>query len=217
MIRRDIIAGLVVSLILHGIIWAGTSSQHAGVELKQGREAVFLTLQPSMPAHEDSTPIPDKADSSEVVSEQTLEDVLPESSEAEEPVASADSGTVREQEELQDIPAETMDDSTEPAPEQNASLAEQGVETEAFIAGSVSPEYPFLSRRRGEEGKVTLEVEVMPDGSPGEIRLKVSSGYERLDRSAKDAMKEAGFEPATRAGVPIRSTHKWTFTFRLED
>ena len=58
------------------------------------------------------------------------------------------------------------------------------------------PEYPAFARRRGEEGRVLLRVHVASDGTPREIEVKTSSGSERLDRAALDAVKRWKFVPA---------------------
>jgi periplasmic protein TonB len=49
-----------------------------------------------------------------------------------------------------------------------------------------APAYPALARRLGEEGKLVLRVFVTPEGHPGQIELKTSSGSPRLDQAAQD-------------------------------
>lgn len=66
-----------------------------------------------------------------------------------------------------------------------------------------APAYPSLSRRLREQGRVLLDVYILADGSVGEIRLKVSSGHERLDRSALEAVRNWHYVPARRGGEPI--------------
>ncbi len=55
------------------------------------------------------------------------------------------------------------------------------------------PSYPEVARRKGYEGTVRLEVEVLPDGMVGGIKVKESSGYEVLDRCALDTVKGWSF------------------------
>jgi protein TonB len=52
----------------------------------------------------------------------------------------------------------------------------------------VSPRYPMVSRRRGEEGEVVLLAEVS-DGRVVDIRVERSSGHDRLDGAAVRAVK----------------------------
>lgn len=64
-------------------------------------------------------------------------------------------------------------------------------------------EVPLASRRLGEAGTVWLRVRVGRDGLPQQIALHRSSGFERLDRQALDAMQRARFKPQVEDGVPI--------------
>lgn len=59
-----------------------------------------------------------------------------------------------------------------------------------------APVYPSLSRRLGEQGKVLLRVFVEPDGLPSTVEVRTSSGSERLDQSALDAVRRWKFMPA---------------------
>lgn len=59
-----------------------------------------------------------------------------------------------------------------------------------------APAYPALSRRLGEEGRVLLRVFVDPDGSAARVEIRDSSGYERLDRVARDTVGRWRFLPA---------------------
>jgi len=66
-----------------------------------------------------------------------------------------------------------------------------------------APEYPPLSRRLREEGKVILRVLVNEQGLPAEVQLKNSSGFKRLDSVALDTVKHWRFVPARRGSEPI--------------
>lgn len=66
------------------------------------------------------------------------------------------------------------------------------------------PPYPALSKRRGEEGTVRLNILVNPDGSVAQLELAKSSGYTRLDRSAMETVQSRWkFEPARQHGRPV--------------
>lgn len=77
------------------------------------------------------------------------------------------------------------------------------------------PAYPALSRRLGEEGTVTLEILVKANGMVGEVKLKNSSGYKRLDDAAINAIKRWKFVPASQAGVAIDYWYEIPFEFNL--
>lgn len=59
-----------------------------------------------------------------------------------------------------------------------------------------APLYPPLSRKLGEFGQVTLRVFVGADGQADKVEIRESSGYERLDRAARDAVARWRFVPA---------------------
>jgi protein TonB len=59
-----------------------------------------------------------------------------------------------------------------------------------------APAYPSLSRRLGEEGRVLLRVFVDPDGSAARVEVRDSSGFERLDKVARDTVGRWRFVPA---------------------
>lgn len=65
------------------------------------------------------------------------------------------------------------------------------------------PNYPRVSKRRGEEGKVLLKVQVSAQGKPIKIQLHRSSGFKRLDKAAQQTVKRWRFVPAKRGNTPI--------------
>lgn len=65
------------------------------------------------------------------------------------------------------------------------------------------PKYPLESRRRGEQGTVTVELEIDAEGRVAAARIARSSGYVRLDRAALVALRSWRFAPATRLGVAV--------------
>ena len=64
------------------------------------------------------------------------------------------------------------------------------------------PAYPPMSRRLGETGRSVIRVLVGADGSAKSVRLQRSSGFDRLDQAALDAVRRWRFVPGTRGGVP---------------
>jgi protein TonB len=65
------------------------------------------------------------------------------------------------------------------------------------------PPYPKLSERRGEQGVVLLSVLVGADGHAREVSVKTSSGYERLDAAAREAVLAWTFVPGKRNGAAV--------------
>lgn len=77
------------------------------------------------------------------------------------------------------------------------------------------PVYPAASRRLKEEGRVVLEVFILQDGSVGDLRIKASSGHERLDQAAVAAVRHWTYLPARRGSTPIALWHTQSLLFSL--
>jgi protein TonB len=79
-----------------------------------------------------------------------------------------------------------------------------------------APEYPRLSRRSAESGRVVVRVYIDTAGQPHSVQVSSSSGFARLDASAVSAVQKARFKPYTENGQP---TAGWTYVpidFELE-
>jgi protein TonB len=83
-------------------------------------------------------------------------------------------------------------------------------------AANASPEYPHGSRIRGEQGRVTLLVQVGPDGRVLDLSVLGSSGFPALDQAALRAVRGWRFDPGTQDGRAVFSTTQVGITFRLE-
>jgi periplasmic protein TonB len=79
------------------------------------------------------------------------------------------------------------------------------------------PNYPSISRRRGEEGKVLLRVLVSPDGLAATVNIEKSSNFERLDEAARQAISRWRFVPARRGDKNIEASVIVPFVFRLDN
>lgn len=93
-----------------------------------------------------------------------------------------------------------------PAPPPSAPAAsgpDRVADLDAKAVTVIAPRYPVESRRRREEGTVVLAVSVTIDGSVGDIRVAKSSGFERLDKAALDAVRHWRWSPTTRDRVPV--------------
>lgn len=66
-----------------------------------------------------------------------------------------------------------------------------------------APTYPAIAKRLNEQGSVILRVLVTPSGTAGEVAIKDSSGYPRLDRAAIEAVKRWKFIAASDGVVNI--------------
>jgi len=78
------------------------------------------------------------------------------------------------------------------------------------------PEYPRLSIRNNETGRVMLRIYIDEAGLPRTVQVEKSSGHARLDEAGAAAMKKARFKPYTENGQAIAG---WAFVpldFALE-
>jgi protein TonB len=78
------------------------------------------------------------------------------------------------------------------------------------------PNYPSLSRRLGEEGKVLLRVLVSPQGQALAVDLERSSNFARLDDAARQAVARWRFVPARRGEQSIEAAVIVPVVFRLD-
>ena len=77
------------------------------------------------------------------------------------------------------------------------------------------PEYPFVARNRGYQGRVVVQVDVLPDGTAGSVELTSSSGYDSLDAAALRTVRHWRFVPARRNGRPVAAAVTVPVLFKL--
>jgi protein TonB len=78
------------------------------------------------------------------------------------------------------------------------------------------PIYPDEAVRHGEQGAVILLIQVSPDGLASGVDIARSSGFNSLDRAARDAVATWRFLPAVRDGQPVASSMSMRIVFRLD-
>lgn len=78
------------------------------------------------------------------------------------------------------------------------------------------PVYPATSRRRGEQGQVVLRVFVSADGAAERVEVRSSSGHERLDRAASEAVHQWRFVPARQGEKSVAAWVLVPILFSLE-
>jgi protein TonB len=79
-----------------------------------------------------------------------------------------------------------------------------------------APAYPKQSLRLREQGKTVLLVELDEQGRVGNVDVKTTSGFHRLDEAAVNAVKSWRCSPAQRNGLPVRSFAVQPFNFTLK-
>jgi protein TonB len=81
----------------------------------------------------------------------------------------------------------------------------------------VQPDYPTLSKRRGETGTAVVGFVLGLTGKLENIALKKSSGSSRLDEAALDAVRSSACKPYKENGEAIRAVTSVPFVFSLTD
>lgn len=93
---------------------------------------------------------------------------------------------------------------SKPAPSR-PSTAPRLISTVEYVR-EPAPRYPPQSRRLREQGLVVLRVLIDEKGQACDIEIESSSGHERLDRAAKEAVARAVFRPYVENGSPRRAS-----------
>lgn len=96
------------------------------------------------------------------------------------------------------------------------SLAVVAARFDADYLHNPKPVYPAISRRNGEEGRVSLKVRVSAQGEALNVAIAKSSGHDRLDTAAIDAVVRWRFVPARRGDEVVESSVIVPVTFALE-
>lgn len=88
---------------------------------------------------------------------------------------------------------------------------------DADYLNNPAPAYPPLSRRLGEAGQVMLKVRVSAAGLPAHIEFARSSGSDRLDRAARDAVARWRFVAARQGEHDIEAWVLVPIIFKLQE
>ena len=109
-----------------------------------------------------------------------------------------------------------------PPPAPIASVAEpappamSAARYDAAYLNNPPPDYPRMSRRLGEEGKVLLRVHVRADGTAATVDLEKGSNFDRLDEAARRAVTRWRFVPAKRGDEAVEASVIVPIIFRLD-
>lgn len=112
-------------------------------------------------------------------------------------------------------------DTTLPPPGMTSAVApEEDVvppRVDASLGQNPAPPYPRISRRLKEEGTVLLDIYILANGQVGEMRIKQSSGFTRLDQAARAAVAKWRYQPARKKGQAIAFWYVQPVYFSLTD
>ena len=153
---------------------------------------------------------------------------------AEEPVQETPPEPEEEEEVVEVTPAEVPEDVTivevESSPSETEGTAEgipEGSGASAAAAGgggSISPPRPLhlvvpkvpdgVDRKKARGQIVHLLVEVLPDGTVGEVRIEQGTRFAALDSVAARSAREMRYMPATRDGAGVTQWTRYDLVFR---
>lgn len=77
------------------------------------------------------------------------------------------------------------------------------------------PDYPYLSRQRGEQGVVTVLLRISEAGTVTGVEVLRSSGHPALDDAARRAALLSRFRAARRNDAPVPGTIRTSYHFQL--
>ncbi|MDP5008164.1 MAG: TonB family protein [Glaciimonas sp.] len=86
----------------------------------------------------------------------------------------------------------------------------------AAMSSCSKPEYPRQSLQDEEEGTVTLEFTISPQGRVISSGVARSSGFKALDRAALAALSQCSFKPGTENGEAVEAKTKMQYVWKLE-
>jgi protein TonB len=139
----------------------------------------------------------------------------------QEPSAAPSSETPVQQATREAVPAPPA---TQPAPKITLEGTDSPSDARAFgdriipaapnaVFHNRPPEYPEEAALNGERGTVVVIVHITPAGTAAGVDLVRSSGYELLDRAARQAVLRWRFLPAVKDGQPVASDMTMGFDF----
>ncbi|HZT40975.1 MAG TPA: energy transducer TonB [Chthonomonadaceae bacterium] len=112
-------------------------------------------------------------------------------------------------------PAETKPAPPITKPALPASKAPVFTEAEPLPNHSPQPTIPDDLRGDALDKSCTAEFTVEPDGTPSDVKIVQSTGYDELDRIALDTARQWRFKPATRDGQPVQSQVRLHIEFQV--
>ncbi|MCI4654024.1 energy transducer TonB [Sphingomonas aquatilis] len=101
-----------------------------------------------------------------------------------------------------------------PAPVASTGPADAGDLSSKMVAAD-PPRYPLDSRRKREQGTVVLQVLLSADGRVASVSVSQSSGFERLDKAALDAVRRWRWSPTIRDGQAVMVTGRVRIPFLI--
>lgn len=198
--RQEQCAGLLFVIALHGAAWYGLWSYHI-IPTPDEAITLMVDLINPTPHVQPESPVPEPSKPAKTIAPPT-----PQPRVAETPVVMPD-------EPVAPAPPPAPIVVTPPLPPQPVLLSG---ELSVSCPERSPPDYPALSRRMNEQGKVVLRVELDVEGQITNVTVSTHSGHPRLDEAAVHAVKSWRCKPALRNGTAVVAVALQPFIFSLE-
>ena len=211
--RWNKLFGLFLVLVFHGALLYGAWSYHL---LPAPQEAMTVFVNMIHPPPPEKTIEPPKPPPKPFKLVKKIELVTPPQAVvvSNAPVTSPDEPVAPPQ------PVAMPEPVVQAPPEPPAAVDTTPVSLATYLALAcpkrVPPDYPAMSRRQGEQGKVVLLVELDENGYVASARIKESSGYKRLDEAGLQAIRQWQCNAPLRNGIAVRAIALQPFNFILE-
>jgi protein TonB len=200
-------AALVFVLLAHAGIFLATMQSKIAPTPIETAKPITVSLIAAAPVL-DITPVKPVEQPKKVAPPKPKVKIIPKPIKPiEKPVESAIQETVPELTETpQPTPDLTIKEEAAPKVVEAPAQVEEKIEPPKFgvaYLNNPAPEYPSLSKRAGEHGRVLLKVLVSIKGEAETVEIESSSGSERLDVAATNAVKRWRFVPARKGGQAL--------------
>ena len=204
---------VAISVALHAVViygWTVSNSESPVLDMHTGEMSVALAIVPEPPEEpvEVVEELPEEP--VEVVEELPEEPVKVVEKPVKEPVV-VEKKPLEEPRKEQAAPVNTPVE-IKPAA---ATVPSIGIRTDPSPLENLNkpPLYPSKLGRRLDGEIVLLEVQVLADGSVGEIRMEKPSRYSLANKAVLKAVKNWKYRPAKRDGRAIESLHQERIVF----
>ena len=218
--ERVTIVAAVVTLHLAVLYFTMTQMQHTHTPVREIKITIEAPAKPTEPVALPTKPVPPRVAHSKPPKLKSAKAAKPKKIPKPAPVTT-ETPRIDLEREAARLKAEQEAAQVRAANEATISFAaEEGlpqVQVGGYGPTNKAPSYPHMARRMGLQGKVVLNVEVLANGSCGQINIAQSSGHAALDNNALSAVKTWHFIPATQAGKAINKWHQVPIIFSLKD
>ena len=117
-------------------------------------------------------------------------------------------------------PADTVEKPKEPETKPAEAIKADKPHVPVLVAAVATyrpePEIPDEFRSEELDKTTTVLLEILPDGTVGDVNVQSSCGVEELDSVAVNAAKRWKFQPATKDGEPIKSHVRLHVQFKVD-